>query len=45
MMFDEKGVVANPTLRNYRIPSFADIPRTEVYFATTSDIIGPMGAK
>ena len=25
--------------------SFGDIPRTEVYFADTSDSIGPMGAK
>jgi CO/xanthine dehydrogenase Mo-binding subunit len=45
IMFDDKGAVANPTLRNYRIPSFADIPRTEVYFATTKDSIGPLGAK
>ena len=45
IMFDDKGAVANPTLRNYRIPSFADIPRTEVHFATTTDSIGPLGAK
>jgi putative selenate reductase molybdopterin-binding subunit len=45
MFFDERGEVTNPTLRNYRIPSFADVPRTEVYFATTTDTVGPMGAK
>jgi putative selenate reductase molybdopterin-binding subunit len=45
MIIDERGAVTNPTLRNYRIPAFADIPRTEVYFATTTDTIGPMGAK
>jgi putative selenate reductase molybdopterin-binding subunit len=45
MLFDESGAVTNPTLRNYRIPAFADIPRTEVYFATTTDTVGPMGAK
>jgi putative selenate reductase molybdopterin-binding subunit len=45
MFFDELGGVTNPTLRNYRIPAFADIPRTEVYFATTTDTVGPMGAK
>jgi putative selenate reductase molybdopterin-binding subunit len=45
MFFDERGAVTNPTLRNYRIPAFADIPRTEVYFATTTDTVGPMGAK
>ena len=45
MFFDDRGAVTNPTLRNYRIPAFADIPRTEVYFATTTDTVGPMGAK
>jgi putative selenate reductase molybdopterin-binding subunit len=45
MIIDERGAVTNPTLRNYRIPAFADIPRTEVYFATTTDTVGPMGAK
>jgi putative selenate reductase molybdopterin-binding subunit len=45
MLFDDRGAVTNPTLRNYRIPAFADIPRTEVYFATTTDTVGPMGAK
>ncbi len=45
MIIDEHGAVTNPTLRNYRIPAFADIPRTEVYFANTTDTVGPMGAK
>jgi putative selenate reductase molybdopterin-binding subunit len=27
------------------LPSFADLPRTEVFFADTSDALGPMGAK
>jgi putative selenate reductase molybdopterin-binding subunit len=45
MFFDESGAVINPTLRNYRIPAFADMPRTEVYFATTTDTVGPMGSK
>jgi putative selenate reductase molybdopterin-binding subunit len=44
-LMDEHGAVTNPTLRNYRIPAFSDIPRTEVYFAATTDTIGPMGAK
>ena len=35
----------NPALRNYRIPAFADTPRTEVVFADTYDKIGPLGAK
>ena len=33
------------TFRNYHIPSFADVPRTEVLFADTYDALGPLGAK
>jgi CO/xanthine dehydrogenase Mo-binding subunit len=43
--FNDKGEPLNTTFRNYRIPSFADIPRTEVYFADTHDSLGPLGAK
>ena len=39
------GAVANPVFRQYRVPQFADIPTTEVYFASTSDSVGPFGAK
>jgi CO/xanthine dehydrogenase Mo-binding subunit len=45
MDFDGRGAVTNPTFRNHRIPSFADIPRSEVYFADTYDTVGPLGAK
>jgi putative selenate reductase molybdopterin-binding subunit len=45
MVIDEGGRVVNPSFRDYHLPSFADIPRTEVYFADTSDTLGPMGAK
>jgi CO/xanthine dehydrogenase Mo-binding subunit/aerobic-type carbon monoxide dehydrogenase small subunit (CoxS/CutS family) len=45
MVIDECGRVVNPKFRDYHLPSFADIPRTEVYFADTTDSIGPMGAK
>jgi CO/xanthine dehydrogenase Mo-binding subunit len=45
MLIDRNGRVANPTFRNYHIPAFADVPRTEVMFADTTDTIGPMGAK
>jgi CO/xanthine dehydrogenase Mo-binding subunit len=37
--------MVNPQLRNYRIPAFADVPRSEVFFADTHDSIGPLGAK
>ena len=37
--------MVNPALRNYRIPAFADVPRSEVFFADTYDTIGPLGAK
>ncbi len=35
----------NPTFRYYRIPAFADAPRTDVLFAETVDAFGPLGAK
>jgi hypothetical protein len=45
MVIDGDGRVVNPKFRDYHLPSFADIPSTEVYFADTVDTIGPMGAK
>ena len=42
---DGAGGVTTRSLRNYHIPQFADVPRTEVLFADTVDGIGPMGAK
>jgi hypothetical protein len=45
MVIDDGGRVVNPRFRDYHLPTFADIPRTEVYFADTTDSIGPMGAK
>jgi putative selenate reductase molybdopterin-binding subunit len=45
MVIDDGGRVVNPKFRDYHLPSFADVPRTEVYFADTSDALGPMGAK
>jgi len=45
MVIDETGKVVNPQFRNYRIPAYADIPRTEIFFADTHDTIGPLGAK
>ena len=44
MVYDD-GTMVNPALRNYRIPAFADVPPTEVFFADTYDTIGPLGAK
>jgi putative selenate reductase molybdopterin-binding subunit len=45
MVIDDGGRVVNPRFRDYHLPSFADIPRTEVFFADTMDTLGPMGAK
>jgi CO/xanthine dehydrogenase Mo-binding subunit/aerobic-type carbon monoxide dehydrogenase small subunit (CoxS/CutS family) len=45
MVIDAEGRVSNPRFRDYHLPSFADVPRTEVFFADTSDTIGPLGAK
>ncbi|WP_406233800.1 molybdopterin-dependent oxidoreductase [Nocardia sp. NBC_01009] len=44
-MRSDHGVVTTRTLRHYHIPQFADLPRTEVYFAETADDLGPLGAK
>ena len=45
MVIDESGRVTNPTFRNYHLPQFGDVPRTEVFFADTTDSVGPLGAK
>jgi hypothetical protein len=45
LVIDDGGRILNPRFRDYHLPQFADIPRTEVFFANTSDTIGPMGAK
>ncbi|MEV5592332.1 molybdopterin cofactor-binding domain-containing protein [Streptomyces sp. NPDC052496] len=42
---DGRGAVRTAAFREYRLPAFADVPRTEVYFTPTSDAIGPLGAK
>lgn len=42
---DDDGVMRNPNLRNYRIPTFADVPRTEVLLVETADSVGPMKSK
>ena len=45
MVHDEQGHMVNPQLRNCRIPTFADTPHTDIFFADTIDRIGPLGAK
>lgn len=45
IVLDDDGKIVNPQFRNYRIPAYADIPRTEIYYADTHDSIGPLGAK
>src|SRR5687767_13845577 len=45
MVYDANGAMVNPALRDYRIPAFADLPRSEVHFADTYDKVGPLGAK
>ena len=39
------GEVTTTGFRQYHLPTFADVPRTEVLFAETTDAIGPLGAK
>jgi hypothetical protein len=45
VVIDDCGRAVNPTFRNYHVPQFGDVPRTEVMFADTTDSIGPLGAK
>jgi putative selenate reductase molybdopterin-binding subunit len=45
MIIDDGGRIINPRFRDYHLPQFADVPRTEVLFADTYDSLGPMGAK
>ncbi|WP_326680252.1 molybdopterin-dependent oxidoreductase [Streptomyces sp. NBC_01237] len=42
---NDRGEVTTTAFRQYRLPQYADIPRTEVHFMETSDAIGPLGAK
>ena len=45
VVHDEQGHMVNPQLRNCRIPTYADTPHTDIFFANTVDTIGPLGAK
>ena len=42
---DPSGTVTTAGFRQYHLPTFADVPPTEVHFADTVDAIGPLGAK
>ncbi|MEV2219423.1 molybdopterin cofactor-binding domain-containing protein [Nocardia vinacea] len=42
---DANGAMVNPNLRNYRIPAYADIPRTEVLTVDSADSVGAMHSK
>jgi putative selenate reductase molybdopterin-binding subunit len=42
---DPAGRVSTTTFRGYHLPTYADVPVTEVIFAPTHDRLGPMGAK
>ncbi|ODU06885.1 MAG: aldehyde oxidase [Pseudonocardia sp. SCN 72-86] len=42
---NDDGAVTTAAFRTYRLPTFADVPRTEVTFVETTDSVGPLGAK
>ncbi|WP_030662063.1 MULTISPECIES: molybdopterin-dependent oxidoreductase [Streptomyces] len=42
---DASGAMVNPNLRNYRVPTYADVPRTELLLVDSSDSVGPVRAK
>ncbi|BAY21087.1 4-hydroxybenzoyl-CoA reductase [Calothrix sp. NIES-2100] len=45
LIFDAQGQILNPTLRQYRIPSAADMPPMEIILVEAADPYGPFGAK
>jgi CO/xanthine dehydrogenase Mo-binding subunit len=45
LLLGEDGAVSNASFRGYHVPTMADLPDTEVFFADTYDRIGPSGAK
>jgi len=46
LRIDSDGTVLTRVLRDYHVPLFADVPRTEIAFAQTRDrLMGPLGAK
>ncbi|MFW9257686.1 molybdopterin-dependent oxidoreductase [Nostoc sp. CALU 546] len=45
LLFDQQGCILNPTLREYRIPTAADMPPIEVILVEQADPHGPYGAK
>ncbi|AFZ24628.1 aerobic-type carbon monoxide dehydrogenase, large subunit CoxL/CutL-like protein [Cylindrospermum stagnale PCC 7417] len=45
LLFDTQGRILNPTLREYRIPTAADMPPIEVILVEKADPYGPYGAK
>lgn len=42
---DAGGTVTTAAFRQYHLPTWADVPETEVLFAATHDALGPLGAK
>jgi CO/xanthine dehydrogenase Mo-binding subunit/aerobic-type carbon monoxide dehydrogenase small subunit (CoxS/CutS family) len=45
LLLGDDGAVSNASFRGYHVPTMADVPDTEVFFADTYDRIGPSGAK
>ncbi|MFT3944190.1 MAG: molybdopterin-dependent oxidoreductase [Ancrocorticia sp.] len=45
VMIGDDGRLLTPVFRTYRVPQMGDVPETEVYFAETTDDLGPFGAK
>ncbi len=45
LLFDKQGCILNATLREYRIPTAADIPPIKVILVEQADPHGPFGAK
>jgi CO/xanthine dehydrogenase Mo-binding subunit len=45
LILSPDGHVVTDVLRQYHLPQYADVPRTDVYLADTADDLGPFGVK
>ncbi|ATW27161.1 xanthine dehydrogenase family protein molybdopterin-binding subunit [Candidatus Formimonas warabiya] len=45
LIFDNKGRMLNPTLHDYKLPTFMDLPDLESFIIDAPDQNGPFGAK
>lgn len=45
LILNDKGRILNPTLHDYKLPTFMDLPEVEAFIVDAPDKNGPFGAK